>query len=446
MNVISGLDLTPDILRWGLAATILLGLVCITVAAAMSGGSRSRKAVSGAKQLVLYASQTGQAEEIAQRTFARLSTVSANTILLPLESVSPEQLQAAERILCVVATTGEGEAPDNGLRFERGVMKDTLDLAHVQFAVLALGDRNYDHFCAFGDRVFAWLSQCGAMALMPCVEVDDLAPRELALWNDRLTAWGAGNSEDTSAQFAPWRLTARERLNPASTEPLYRISLASNDDATQVWRAGDLAEIETPDGHRRDYSIASLPSQGSVDLFVREVRTPEGGYGKGSGLLIHHLSVGDSIRMRLKPHEVFHAPAGKGPVLLVGAGSGLAGLRPHILEAHAAGRTTWVIYGERHPVLDGKLCDDLRQLQHEGTVRQLDFAFSRPDVGSGHYVQSLVSQRGEDIVDYLGEGGAVVVCGRLAMGRAVEQALRLLLGDRWFDTAFESGRYRRDLY
>ncbi|MEI9904793.1 MAG: NADPH cytochrome P450 oxidoreductase family protein [Asticcacaulis sp.] len=394
MNVISGLDLTPDILRWGLATAIVLGLVCMTVAAAMSGGSRSRKPVSSAKRLVLYASQTGQAEEIAQRTFTRLSAASASAVLLPLESASPEQLQAAEMVLCVVATTGEGDAPDNGLRFERGIMKSTLDLTHVQFAVLALGDRNYDHFCVFGHRVFAWLEQCGAAALMPCLEVNDLAPRELAQWNDKLTAWGAGNSEDTRAQFAPWRLTSRERLNPAGAEPLYRIGMISSGNAEQVWCAGDLAEIETPDGHRRDYSIASLPSEGSLDLFVREVRTPYGGYGKGSGLLIHHLSIGDNVRMRLKPHEVFHAPAGKGPVLLTGSGSGLAGLRPHILEAHAAGRTVWVIYGERHPVSDGKLCDDLRQLQQKGVIRQLDFAFSRPEVGSGNMSKVLYRREG----------------------------------------------------
>lgn len=404
--------------------------VCV---AALAG--RKNPAGTNAAWLVVYASQTGQAGEIAGKTAARLVAGGVDAVARPLGRVGVADLRAAERILCVVSSTGDGEAPDNARAFETQVMRKATDLAGKSFAVLALGDRNYERFCGFGHRVFGWFQASGAGAMAPCLEVDDLDPAVLAEWDRRLTQWGAG-AAGASAAFPSWTLVERKRMNPRGSGPVYRLAFAGQD---AVWQAGDLAEIETADGHRRDYSIASLPSEGSLELLVREVRT-EGGYGKGSGLLIHGLEVGAKIGLRVKTHVGFHAPEGSGPVLMVGAGSGLAGLRPHILEAFAAGRPVRVVYGERHPEYDSGLCEELVRWRDEGKIG-LDLAFSQG--AERRYVQDLI---GAEVAQWLGEGGAVVVCGGLNMGRGVEAALRRVCGESWVDKAFAEGRYRRDLY
>ncbi len=413
------------------------------VAAAFAGvcvaslAGRAKTAGGGAAWLVLYASQTGQAEEIALKTAARLSAGGRDAVARALGRVGASDLRAAERILCVVSSTGDGEAPDNGRAFETQVMSRGVDLNGKSFAVLALGDRNYTRFCAFGHRVFDWFQANGAGAMTPCLEADDLDPVVLADWDARLTHWGAGASE-ASAAVPRWKLVERKRLNPDGTGPIYRIAFVP-ENTRLAWQAGDLAEIETMDGHRRDYSIASLPSEGRLDVLVREVRTADG-YGKGSGLLIHGLEVGAMIALRVKTHEGFHTPEGNGPVLLVAAGSGLAGLRPHILEAVAAGRRVRVVYGERHPVHDAGLCEELVRWRDAGKIA-LDLAFSQGT--ERRYVQDRI---GVEVAGWLGEGGAVVVCGGLDMGKGVEAALRGAAGDVWVDRAFAEGRYRRDLY
>ena len=240
----------------------------------------------------------------------------------------------------------------------------------------------------------------------------------------------------------PWTLSARERLNPDGGAPLYRLRLAPP--VACEWQAGDLAEVETKDGHRRDYSIATLPGESHVELYVREAVGPDGLPGKGSGLLLHDAPVGGQIRLRLKSHKAFRAPAGDGPLLLIGAGSGLAGLRAHILASRR--RRPWLIYGERHPVRDGALIAEARDWLATRALSRLSLAFSQAGDGTKTYVQDVLNAEGARVYDHLIHDGAVLVCGGLDMGRAVERTLRGLMGDGWIDDALASGRYRRDLY
>jgi sulfite reductase (NADPH) flavoprotein alpha-component len=431
--------ITDDPMRlacaWGSAAAF--ALVCLWA------GLKGRKRTTATSDyLVLYASQTGQAEEIARNSTKALQAGGLDVQVLSTAQVTVAQLQAAKTILCVISTTGEGDAPDEGLRFEQTLMQQSPDLSGQDVVVLALGDRNYDQFCAFGRRVFDWLVACGAKS-QTLIEVDDLDAAALKRWDDLLHALG-GKGESAAEAGVPWRLDSRTRLNPLGDNPLYHLSFMT--DQASLWQAGDLVEIITPQGHRRDYSVASLPEEGRIDLYVREVIKTDGSYGDGSGLLIHGLQTGDSLPLRLKSHRNFHAPEGDGPLLLIGAGSGLAGLRAHILQAAKTGRPVWLIYGERHPVHDGALTEAMTAWRDEGTLQALDIAFSRPGEGDGRYVQAVVAASGATIKDWLGREGAVMCCGGLTMGREVESALAGIMGQAWVDDAKVSGRYRRDLY
>ncbi|CAL4868349.1 hypothetical protein MMA231_02655 [Asticcacaulis sp. MM231] len=427
----------PTRLAWAYGSAAAFGLVCLWA------GLKGRKRTTATSDyLVLYASQTGQAEEIARNSAKALLAGGRDAQAFSIAQVTVAQLQAAKTILCVISTTGEGDAPDEGLRFAQSLMQDRPDLSGQSVAVLALGDRNYDQFCAFGRRVFDWLVVCGGKA-QSLIEVDDLDAAALKRWDELIHALGGKGNSATEAGV-PWRMEQRTRLNPLGDNPLYHLRFMS--DQVLSWQAGDLIEIVTPQGHRRDYSVASLPEEGHLDLYVREVIKTDGSYGDGSGLLIHGLQAGDSLPLRLKSHRNFHAPEGEGPLLLIGAGSGLAGLRAHILQAAKIGRPVWLIYGERHPLHDGALTEAMMVWREEGTLQGLDIAFSRPDEGEGRYVQAVVAASGAAIKDWLGHEGGLMCCGGLAMGREVENALAGIMGQAWVDDAKVSGRYRRDLY
>ncbi|WP_443747863.1 hypothetical protein [Asticcacaulis solisilvae] len=243
-----------------------------------------------------------------------------------------------------------------------------------------------------------------------------------------------------------WRLVLRDHLNPAGGERLFRVGLASTRPGAIVWRAGDIAELELPNGQPRSYSISSMPSEGRLDLLVREMKTPDGTLGQGAAWLLHALQPGHDISLRIRSHEPFRAPASEGPVLLIGAGSGLAGLRPHILEAAEGRRPVWLIYGERHSDGDNRLCRELNAWHRDGTLYRFNLALSRTEPGQGTYVQDIVARYAGDLKAFLGGTGTVMTCGSRAMGEAVERALGAVLGPEWIGAAFEDGRYRQALF
>lgn len=243
-----------------------------------------------------------------------------------------------------------------------------------------------------------------------------------------------------------WQMVSRQHLNPSGAERIYRVGLAPSGFVAPAWRAGDIAEFEMPDGQRRSYSISSVPSEGRLDLLVREVRMADGTPGRGTAWLLHGTHPGEQINLRIKPNEAFHTPAGEGPLLLIGAGSGLAGLRPHILEALAAGRPVWLMYGERHSDSHNDLCRELQAWHLDGKLYRFNLALSHPEAGQGRYVQDIVSQYAADLRHFLGANGRVMTCGSRAMGTAVEDALKQALGDAWMSAAADEERYRLALY
>jgi sulfite reductase (NADPH) flavoprotein alpha-component len=234
-------------------------------------------------------------------------------------------------------------------------------------------------------------------------------------------------------------------MNPGGGERIFRVVLTTAEPDV-AWRAGDIAELALPTGELRSYSIASMPDEGRLDLLVREVRAPDGTLGRGTAWLLHDVRPGDEISLRVRAHAPFHAPAAEGALLLVGAGSGLAGLRPHILEARPRRQPVWLIYGERHSDRDNALCRELNAWHREGRLYRFNLALSRPEAGEGAYVQDIMVRYAADLQAYLGACGVVMTCGGRAMGAAIEQALRTVCGHDWVDAAFAEARYRQALF
>ena len=100
------------------------------------------------------------------------------------------------------------------------------------------------------------------------------------------------------------------------------------------FRPGQYLDVLHPGGHSRSYSIASLPSDGVLELHVREIPN-----GRVSGWL-HGRVQGDDVRIRGAFGQCFHvADDPKKKLLLVGAGTGLAPLlgiaRDALSQGHA---------------------------------------------------------------------------------------------------------------
>ncbi|WDQ17253.1 flavodoxin domain-containing protein [Rhodopirellula sp. P2] len=144
--------------------------------------------------LVIYASETGFAEELAQQTLDLLRGAGQLAELLPLDSISMERLQTTRQAFFLASTAGEGEPPAHACEFAEEVMSTQPDLSSLSYAVLAFGDSSYDEYCAFGRQIDAWLQQCGAQATDDRIDVDDADPMALSVWQALVEEF-AGNAQ-----------------------------------------------------------------------------------------------------------------------------------------------------------------------------------------------------------------------------------------------------------
>lgn len=455
--------MTADPVRW-MWAGVAVGLWLLVVAAVAwsralarrAGARRADALASGADAVtVAFASQTGLAEELAWMTARSLSDAGTGARVVPLGDLDAAALRDAGRLLIVASTTGEGDAPDGVSRFLRQTMGAPADLAGLSYGLLALGDHTYTEFCGFGRALDGWLQRSGAEPLFDRVEVDNGDAGAVRHWQHQL---GLLTGSTIQADWTPpaydrWTLIERRCLNPGSPGGeawLLGFAPAGHD---PVWVAGDIAEIGLPasadggDPGSREYSVASLPRDGRAEFIVRRMTRPDGSPGLASGWLTHELAIGDPVGMRIRANRSFHGPAVETPLVLIGNGTGLAGLRAHWKAR--AGRThggAWLMFGERTRAHDAFLDDELQTALMARDLTRLDRVFSR-DAGDGRYVQALIAEHADDLRAWVDRGAAIHVCGSLeGMSKGVQAALTDALGGARLAELTETGRYRRDVY
>ena len=500
----------PRDLRWIEAA------IAVAFYAAFCGWilRRSRPRIPGVatserpQLLIAWASQTGFAQQIAERTAETLSGAGMEVSMRELAQIDAATLATTGRALFIVSTTGESDPPDPALVFVRDVLATQAALPTLQFAVLALGDREYDHFCAFGHRLDQWLRQSGASPLFDLIEVDNGDAGALRHWQHHLglLAQAPELPDWSPVAYESWRLCERSELNPGSAgEPAFHIALAPVPAAQATWQAGDIAEIgprnAAPavdallerialpadarvqlDGKsgtlgellalshlpahedvrdldaqalanvlkplpHREYSIASMPQDGTLQLLVRRMRRPDGRSGLGSGWLCEHAAIGGEIDLRIRRNANFHPPAPTVPMVLVGNGTGIAGLRAHLKARVAVGaRRNWLLFGERNRDRDFFHRDEIERWHADGFIERIDTVFSR-DGGQRRYVQDALGDAGGALQDWVVDGAAIYVCGSLqGMAPGVDAVLREVLGEAQVERMLAEGRYRRDVY
>ena len=456
-----------DASRWIAAAITvsLYGALCAGVALrqrrkAADAAARARTFAGDAQArplLIVHASQTGSAEQLAWQTAQALHGAALPLRVAALGTLTPDDLLAASSVLFIASTCGEGDAPDSAAAFVRRFMHDAAvdSLDGVRYGLLALGDREFANFCAFGRRLDGWLAARGARALFERIDVDGMAPQHLASWRHELGRQASVGDALAWRETAheTWRLVRRIHVNAGSLgAPVFHIELEPPASAAPAWEPGDLLQIRVPSApdQPREYSIASIPAEDRVRLLVRQERRTDGSLGLASGWLTRDAELGGEVVLNLLPHRNFRlGDNADRPLILVGNGTGIAGLRAHLsarASASRVGARNWLVFGERQQAHDFHFRADIEAWHADGTIARLDLAFSR-DQPTRHYVQDRLRAQPEAVRQWLDDGAAIYVCGSLqGMATGVEEALLDILGSSRLEALIEQGRYRRDVY
>ncbi|MES1946911.1 flavodoxin/nitric oxide synthase [Salinisphaera sp. C84B14] len=458
--------------------------------------------------LVAYASQSGLAQRIASQTTAALQATGRAVRMSGLNDIQPLSLAEHRQALFVVSTHGEGDAPVAARGFDRRFCSATQPrLEALDYALLSLGDSDYgDSYCAFGRRLDRALREHGARTLIAPIEVDKADAAALADWHAALAGLFGTAHTAVEPAFDRWRLAARTIANPGSLGgPTACLRLEPIGAGTPDWQAGDIAEIrprqpqamidawlqrhdidgrisvvrdgqawpleqalgdrqlpDTPpdtgnelqhwfDGlaplAARDYSIANV-GDGAIELLVRLARH-EYGTGLASGWLIERAAIGDVIELRLRANPGFRGDENshQKPAVFIGNGTGMAGLRSHLIARIGAGQqANWLLFGERQRAVDFYYGDAIRAWHQAGALTHLDAVFSR-DADDGRYVQHALAAHADRLRDWIDHGAYLFVCGSHdGMATGVTATLVNILGAGLFEQLNDAGRIRMDVY
>ncbi|KAK2794294.1 hypothetical protein FQN52_008652 [Onygenales sp. PD_12] len=98
----------------------------------------------GAPLTILFASDNGNAENLAKRLGTRGKARGLKTMVMSMDDYPIEDLSTEENIVFLVCTAGQGEFPQNGRAFWE-VVKNAgdLDLSSINYSVFGLGDSQY---------------------------------------------------------------------------------------------------------------------------------------------------------------------------------------------------------------------------------------------------------------------------------------------------------------
>ncbi len=215
-------DLTVLQLQWvsGYAA----GLAAAGGAFPTAGFSATPATESGQQLTVLFGSQTGNGEGLADAVCRLAQDQGFAVKSISLADFKPADLKRESLVTFVISTHGDGDPPDDAELFYEYLMSAKAPrLPDLRYSVLALGDSSYVNFCQTGREFDARLTELGAERFVPLAECDLDYDEAATAWSDSVVAM-LPRLLDAGPKLPQLRavesVSAFDRQNPFSAEVL----------------------------------------------------------------------------------------------------------------------------------------------------------------------------------------------------------------------------------
>ncbi|GAC1647104.1 MAG: hypothetical protein NVS9B15_05550 [Acidobacteriaceae bacterium] len=166
---------TPEQRAW------LNGFLAGTYSSAPAGVAAPSR--SSIKVAVLFATQSGTSERLAKKIAKELKLQGHIPELRSLDGYTPASLAERNHALLLASTYGEGAPPEGAKAFFESLsLLSAPRLDNLHFAVFALGDATYEHFCKFGVDLDARLYALGGPRICERVDADIAVDEPFEQW------------------------------------------------------------------------------------------------------------------------------------------------------------------------------------------------------------------------------------------------------------------------
>lgn len=183
-------------------------------------GSAAASPVVERKLTVLYGTESGNSEELADQAFKAAKQRGFKASLLNMADTEPGALKEAGHLLVVVSTWGDGEPPEAAEEFYQSLMEGEHDFSGLSYSVCALGDSGYDQFCQTGKDVDERLAALGAERIVERVDCDVDFDDDFATWSEAVWAQLGQAEAAAVALSSPASGAGYDKKNPFPAEIL----------------------------------------------------------------------------------------------------------------------------------------------------------------------------------------------------------------------------------
>lgn len=363
----------------------------------------------------------------------------------------------ASMLFILTSTYGDGDAPASGRQFMSRLTRFRGGEA-LRYAVLGFGDKQFPTFCQFAVEVDTALAAKGLSRLHTIELIDRCSGTQFNQWGDRIGKLVGTPLSLTYDPLPPATISLElvERADygasvqaPTSilrfrqsglSRSWWHTPFKAGHDNLPAFEAGDLLGVMPPGGQSpRLYSLASSTSDGVIEICVRKQPA-----GLCSGYL-HQLQCGDQIEGFIRQNPGFRPAAGGTPVILIGAGAGIAPLAGFIRK-NTLRNPMFLYWGGRSSQSDFLYQPELECYLEDHRLTGLSTAFSRSDEHA--YVQDKLMEDQVVVRQMVERGAQILVCGGRGMAAAVRVVIEDILRPLRIDveTLRNRGQYLEDVY
>lgn len=537
---------------------------------------------------VLYGSETGNSAALATSLAGQFEARGRAVRLIDMADYKTRELKDEQNLLVITSTYGEGDPPQPAAGFFEFVEgRKASKFTDLRFAVLALGDSTYEHFCEAGKRLDRRFEELGGVRMRPRVDCDIGDDEAAAAWSadivallgdaksvtggpttgsrapapqvdapafdkrnpfpariiDNIVLTGRGSSKETrhvelslegsglafeagdalgvvpsndprcvdailaelgipgsdTVMVKDAALTIAEalthRFEIAALTPRFIEQWATFSCADTLKRLGEPDQVSERAAFMRNHHVIDLlrlfPARHvPADQFIAALRplqprlysiasslaaAPEEAHltvstvryalfgeertGVASGHLAHRGGEDCVLPVYVQANPHFRLPTDDAPIIMIGAGTGVAPYRAFMQEreARAAAGRSWLFFGERHFRTDFLYQTEWQAWLKDGVLSRMEVAFSRDVPDSRTYVQHRLLEQGRDVFAWLADGAHVYVCGDASrLAPDVHAALKAVVtdagglgaaaADDYLAQLRDGGRYKLDVY
>ncbi len=485
------------------------------------------------KLTILFGTDTGRSEALAAKLAEKAEERNIDAHVINMYDYNPRKLKEEKNVAVIVSTHGEGEPPAMAEDIHKFLTnKRAPRMEHVNYSVLALGDKSYKYFCQTGKDFDSAFSRLGAESITPIVKCDVHYEEDAEAWMNLLLQniapekYARTNGNDVVIKKVPeyskknpFQATVLERVkitgrdsdkevyhlelslegsgltyepgdaagiftqNPAllvdqviqksgfdssenvnlkageinigealshhleitlltrevltnyflktgskkvekllSDENLLDEYLYGNDlldlleDFPFEWKAQELVDIlrQLPP---RLYSISSSQENVGEEVhltvsLVNFERKNRYRAGACSSYLSNCIEIGDQVPVYIEKNPAFRLPANGSPIIMVGAGTGIAPYRAFMQHRESLNikGDSWLFYGDRRFYSDFLYQLEWQKLLKTKHLKKMEVAFSR-DQKEKIYIQHKLLEHRKEVYQWLEKGACLYLCG-----------------------------------